>query len=45
MQLFRDLDIFLFVRIDWLNWIGHVNRIDVNRRVVKFLKTILKEAD
>jgi hypothetical protein len=45
MQPFGDLDILLFVRIGWLNWIGHVNRVDINKRVVKFLKIILKEAD
>jgi len=28
MQLCGDLDILSFVRIIWLNWIGHVNRMD-----------------
>jgi len=28
MQLFGDLNILSFVRISWLNWIGHVSRMD-----------------
>jgi hypothetical protein len=32
MQLFGDLDILSFVRITWLNWIGHVNRMDSKRK-------------
>ena len=26
MQVFEDLDILSFVRVNRLNWIGHVNR-------------------
>jgi len=33
MQLFGDLDILSFVRISWLNWIGHVNRMNSKRKV------------
>ena len=35
MQLFGDLDIRVlsFVRISWLNWIGHVNGMDSKRKV------------
>jgi len=33
MQLFGDLDILSFVRIIWLNWIGHVNRMDSKIKV------------
>jgi len=33
MQLFGDLDIISFVRISWLNWIGHVNRMNSKRKV------------
>jgi len=33
MQLFGDLDILSFVRISWLKWIGHVNRMDSKRKV------------
>jgi len=32
MLLFGDLDILLFVRISRLNWIGHVNRMDSERK-------------
>jgi hypothetical protein len=32
MQLFGDLDIFSFIRISILNWIGYVNRTDVKRK-------------
>jgi hypothetical protein len=45
MQLFGDLDFLLFVRISWLNWIGNVNRMDIRRQVVMFLKIFLKEVD
>ena len=30
---FGDLDILPFVRISWLNCIGHVNRMDSNIKV------------
>jgi hypothetical protein len=33
MQLFGDLDILSFVRINRLKWIGHVNRMDSKRKV------------
>jgi hypothetical protein len=33
MQLFGDLDIFSFVRISQLNWIGHVNRINNSGKI------------
>ena len=33
MQLFGDLDILSFVSIRWLNWIGHVSRMDSKRKV------------
>jgi len=32
MQLFGYLDILSFVRISPLNWIGHVNRMDSERK-------------
>jgi len=32
MLLFGDLDILLFVRISWLNWVGHVNRMDSKKK-------------
>jgi len=32
-QLFGDFDILSFVRICWLNWIGHVNRMDSKRKI------------
>ena len=32
MQLCGDLDILSFVRIIRLNWIGHVNRMDSERK-------------
>jgi hypothetical protein len=33
MQLYGDLDIVSFIRINRLRWIGHVNRMD-NKRMV-----------
>ena len=33
MQLFGDLDIFSFVRINVLSWIGGVNRMDGKRTI------------
>jgi hypothetical protein len=33
MQLFGDLDILSFVRINWLRWFGHVNGRDSKRKV------------
>ena len=33
MQLFGDLDIFSLVRISRLNWVGHVNRKDSERKL------------
>jgi hypothetical protein len=31
--LFGDIDILSFVRINWLKWTGHVNRMDSKRKV------------
>jgi len=45
MQLFGDLDILSFVRINRLNWIGYVNSRDSARKVSKVIKTILREVD
>jgi hypothetical protein len=33
MELLGDLDILWFVRISQFNWIGHVNRMDSERKV------------
>jgi len=33
MQLFGDLDMLSFVRTSRLNWVGHVNRLDSERKV------------
>ena len=33
LQLFGDLDVLLFVRVSWSNWIGRVNRMDVKGKV------------
>jgi hypothetical protein len=33
INAFGDLDIFSFFRISWPNWIGHVDRLDINRNV------------
>jgi hypothetical protein len=38
MQLFGDSDTLRFVRIIWLNWIGHVNRMDIQRKVSQVFK-------
>ena len=35
MQPFGDVDILSFVRMGRLNWIGHVNRMDRERKVSK----------
>ena len=32
-QLSGDLDILSFVRISWLNWIAHINRMGNKRKV------------
>ena len=40
VQLFGDLDILSFVRINLLNWIGHVNRIDRKRIVSQVFNNI-----
>jgi hypothetical protein len=42
MQLSGDLEILSFVRISWLNWIGHVNRMNSKRKVTTI---ILREVD
>jgi hypothetical protein len=31
--MFGDLDILIFVRINQLNWVGHVYRMDSKRKV------------
>ena len=38
MRLFWELDIFLFVRICRLNWIGFVNRMDSKRKLGQVFK-------
>ena len=38
MQLFGDLDIFSFIRISHLNWIGHVKRMGNKRKVSQVFK-------
>jgi hypothetical protein len=45
MQLFGDLDILSFARISWLNWIGHVNRMNSKRKVSKYSTINLREVD
>ena len=32
MQMFGDLDVLSFVRINRLNWIGHGNRMDSKKK-------------
>ena len=44
VQLFGGLDVLPFVRINRLNWIGHVNRRD-SKRKDKYLTIILREVD
>ena len=50
MQRFRDLDIVSFVRISRLDCIGHVNIMDIKRKISqvskdKHLEIILREVD
>jgi len=45
LQLFGDLDMLSFVRINRLNWIGHVNGMDAKRNVRPVLTIILTEFD
>jgi hypothetical protein len=45
MQLFGDLDILSFVRTGQLNWIGYANRMDRERKVIKYLTITLREVD
>jgi hypothetical protein len=33
IQLFGDVDMPWFVGISQLNWIGHVNRVDITRKI------------
>ena len=33
MQLSGNLDKLSFVRTSWLNWIGHINRMDSKRKL------------
>jgi len=42
MQLFGHSDTLSFLRMSWLNWIGHVNS---TRKVSQVLKVILREVD
>jgi hypothetical protein len=42
MQLFGELDTLSFVRLSWLNWIGHINKMDSERKV-KYLIIAPKE--
>ena len=42
MQLFGDLDVLLFVRISWLNWIGNFNRMESKRKVSQVFKNSRK---
>jgi hypothetical protein len=37
MQLYGDLDIVSFIRINRLRWIGHANRMDNKRMVYKIV--------
>jgi hypothetical protein len=41
--MFGDLDILSFVRISWLKWVGHVNRMENKRTVSQII--IPKEVD
>jgi hypothetical protein len=44
IQLYDDLDMISFIRINRLRWIGHVNRMDNKRMAfLKFLLINLKE--
>jgi len=38
-QLFGNSNILPFLRISWLNWIGHVNKIDSERKVIQVLNS------
>ena len=42
MQLFEDLDIFSFLRISQLNWIGHVNRTESKKKISQVFKNNLQ---
>ena len=35
MNLYEDVDIISFIRLSRLKWIGHVNRMDKERKVYK----------
>jgi hypothetical protein len=43
MQLYGDLYIVSFIRINRLRWIGHVNRMDNKKWCIKFVLINLKE--
>jgi hypothetical protein len=45
MQLFGDLDILSFVRINQLKWIGHVNRMDSKRKVSQVFNNNPRDID
>jgi len=45
MHLFGDLGIHSFVRISRLNWIGHVNRMDIEIKVSQILFIVPREVD
>ena len=42
MQLFGDLHILSFVRTNRLDWIGYANRMDKERKVIKYLTVTLR---
>ena len=33
MEMYGDLDVISFIRLNRLRWIGHVSRMDINRKV------------
>jgi len=43
MQLFGDLDILSFARINRLDWIGRVNELDSKRNVFEYLTKVFGE--
>jgi len=45
MQPYGDLDLLSFVRINLLNWIGHVNGMHSIRNVSQLFKAIFREVD
>jgi hypothetical protein len=45
MQLYGDLDIVSFIRINRLRWIGYANRMDNKRMVYQIFAIKLEEVD